>query len=63
MKYKIKTQNGGVTMENNNTKKLDLSVLKNKKRISMSSKEALKDVTPIDWPEDVLSGKRKVIVS
>jgi hypothetical protein len=29
----------------------------------MSSKEALKDVTPIDWPEDVLTGKRKVIVS
>jgi hypothetical protein len=29
----------------------------------MSSREALKEVTPIDWPEDVLNGKRKVIIS
>jgi hypothetical protein len=29
----------------------------------MSSKEALEDVTPIDWPEEVLTGKRKAVVS
>jgi hypothetical protein len=32
-------------------------------QIVISTKEALEDVIPIDWPEDVLSGKRKVIVS
>jgi hypothetical protein len=25
--------------------------------------EALKDVTPIEWPDDVLSGKKKVVVT
>lgn len=38
------------------------ALLKNKKTTIVSSKEALKDITPIDWSEDVLSGKNKVIV-
>lgn len=47
-------------MNNKKLKSLDLNTLKNKKTIIVSSEEALKDVTPIDWSEDVLSGKKKV---
>jgi hypothetical protein len=43
-------------------KSLDLSSLKNKKSTTMSSKEALKDVTPINWSKSVLSGEKKIIV-
>lgn len=60
MRYKIKKRptNGGVIM-----KSLDLSILKTKKTVIMSSVEALKEVTPINWSNDVLSGKKKIIVS
>lgn len=59
MQYKIKNDltNGGVNM-----KSLDLSILKNKKSTIVSSKEALKDVTPINWSKSVLSGEKKIIV-
>lgn len=42
---------------------LDLSKLRNRKHTVVSTKEALKDVTPIDWSNDVLSGKRKVTIT
>lgn len=42
---------------------LDLSKLKNRKRTILSTEEALKDVTPINWSKDVLSGKRKVTIT
>lgn len=29
----------------------------------ISSKEALKDVIPIEWSEDVLSGEKKVVIA
>jgi len=41
---------------------LDLSALKNRRIATISSEEALKDVIPIDWGEDVLSGKVKVLL-
>lgn len=64
MRYQIKENlmNGGVIMENNSRKKLDLSILKNKSTIIVSSREALKEVTPIHWSKAVLSGKKKVII-
>lgn len=34
----------------------------NKKHKIISSEEALKDVVPINWSNDVLSGKKKVII-
>jgi hypothetical protein len=37
-------------------------LLKNKKTKIVSSEEALKDIIPVDWSEDVLSGKKKVII-
>lgn len=42
---------------------LDLGKLRNRKHTVVSTKEALKDVTPIDWSNDVLSGKRKVTIT
>ena len=42
---------------------LDFSKLKNRKRTILSTEEALKDVTPINWSKDVLSGKRKVTIT
>ncbi|AGY77974.1 hypothetical protein [Clostridium autoethanogenum] len=45
------------------SRSLDSNKLKNRKFISISSKEALKEVIPIDWSEDVLTGKKKVIVN
>lgn len=44
-------------------KSLDLSILNSKKTITVTSSEALKEVTPINWSKSVRSGKKKVIVS
>lgn len=50
-------------MSNQQYKKLDMSKLKFREHSIISTEEALKDVTPIDWPEDVLNGDKKVIIS
>ena len=50
-------------MSNQQYKKLNMSKLKFREHSIMSTEEALKDVTPIDWPEDVLNGDKKVIIS
>jgi hypothetical protein len=59
MRYKRKKdfENGGINM-----KSLDMASLKKQKSIIMSSKEALKDVTPINWSKSVLSGEKKITV-
>lgn len=49
-------------MATKNYKSLDLSKLTDKKNIIVSSEKALKDVPPINWSNDVLSGKKKVLV-
>ena len=54
----------GKAMEKAEYKKLDLKKLfESKPSKIVSTKEALKDVEPIQWSEEVLSGKAKVIVS
>lgn len=60
MRYRIKNRprDGGVIM-----KSLDLSILNSKKTITVTSSEALKEVTPINWSKSVRSGKKRVIVS
>jgi len=51
-------------MEKSTYKGLDINeILKSKPFVSVSTKEALKDVEPIQWSEDVISGKFKVTVS
>lgn len=42
-------------------RKLDLSKLKFSGTLSME--EALKDVTPIDFSDDILSGKEKITIA
>lgn len=46
-----------------NMSKINISKLKFREHSIISTEEALKDVTPIDWPEDVLNGDKKVIIS
>ena len=44
-------------------KKLDISKLNKRINNIISMEEALKDVTPIDIPSDVIEGKRKMVIS
>lgn len=41
---------------------LNLNLLKSKKSKIISSQEALAAVTPIDWDNEVLAGKRKIVI-
>ena len=41
----------------------DLQMLSRKRQRTISSKDALKDVKPVDWGEEVLTGKKKVVVA
>ena len=43
-------------------RRLDFSKISSRNTKVVSSEEALKDVKPIEWSEDVLNGKRKVTV-
>lgn len=42
---------------------LDLQALSRKKGKFISSEEALKDVVPIDWGDEVLRGEKKVTIT
>lgn len=45
-------------------KKLDIeSLRRNKKFVIVSSDEALKDVVPINWSQEVLDGTKKIVIS
>lgn len=52
-----------IHMSNQQYKKLNMSKLKFREHSIISTEEALKDVTSIDWPEDVLNGDKKVVIS
>ena len=58
-------ENGGDAMSNVMEKyaTLDLQTLMRKNGKTVSSKEALQDIRPVDWGEDVLQGKKKVTVT
>lgn len=43
-------------------RQLNLSKILNRPMRIISSEEALKDVTPIQWSENILSGKMKVVI-
>ena len=43
-------------------KKLNMDKIKENSINTMSSKEALKDVTPIEWNKEVLDGNKKVTI-
>lgn len=42
---------------------LDLSKLRARVSKTISTEESLQDVTPVNWSEDVLSGKKKICIS
>ena len=41
---------------------LSLLVMENRDRDVVSTEEYLEDIVPINWSEDVLSGKKKVLI-
>lgn len=43
-------------------KKINMSKLQKRMGKIISTKEALKDVVPMQWDEDVLSGNKKIII-
>ena len=45
-----------------NYKPLNLKNLKNKEHAVVSTKDALADVTPIEWDDEVTSGDKNVIL-
>lgn len=46
-----------------NERKLDMKKIAQKKSIIVSTKEAIRNVTPMKWSTDVLSGQIKVVVA
>lgn len=50
--------------ENQQTyQRLDLEKLESRIKKVITTEEALKDVVPMEWPEEVMSGKQKVIIT
>ena len=46
-----------------NEKNIDVNeLLKNKQIIITSTKEALSDIVPIKWDDDVINNKKKIIL-
>lgn len=54
--------NNDIIIDNLQYKRLDFNKIKNITNENISSEEALKDIVPIQWSEDILSGKKKVII-
>jgi len=52
-----------LAIENKEYRRLDITKLRSKKSSVISSEESLKDIVPIDWSDEVLSGKKKVIIT
>ncbi|WP_461818140.1 hypothetical protein [Faecalimonas sp.] len=48
---------------NNQTyRRLDFTKIRSRNTRIVSSEEVLKDIDPVKWSEDVISGKRKVTI-
>lgn len=61
-KKKAKLKRRGSVMMAKSFKSLNINNLNSKKSSIVSSKDSLKDISPIDWSKDVLEGKRKILV-
>ena len=44
-------------------KRIVLSEIQNRMTKTISTEQSLKNVTPMKWSDDVLSGKKKAIIS
>jgi len=53
---------GGTIMEESTCRLLDMKKIQNKERVLISAEEALIDVIPIEWNEDVLNGYKQLIL-
>ena len=53
---------GGAIMEESTYRPLDMKKIQNKESVLISAEEALKDIIPIEWDEDVLNGNKQVIL-
>ena len=53
---------GGVVMEEPAYRSLNMEKIRSKKSVFLSTEEALKDVIPIVWDEDVLNENKQVIL-
>jgi hypothetical protein len=53
---------GGVIMERIDYKQLNLKKLQKKKSIVVPTEKALMDVEPIKWSEDVINGRKQVLL-
>jgi len=49
-------------MEEPAYRSLNMEKIRSKKSVFLSTEEALKDVVPIEWDEDVLNGNKQVIL-
>jgi len=49
-------------MEKPTYRSLNMEKIRSKKSIVLSTKEALKDVAPIEWDTDILNGNKKVVL-
>lgn len=38
-------------------------IIKDKKRVIITTEESLEDIEPIEWSDDVLNGDEKVIIT
>jgi len=49
-------------MEKPTYKPLDMGRIKGKETVFVSTEEALKDVVPLEWDAEVISGNKRVIL-
>ena len=62
VKKETKLKRRGNAMTTKSFKSLNVNMLHSKKSSIMSSKDSLKDISPINWSKDVLEGKKKILV-
>jgi len=58
----VYTGSGGAVMDKVTYRPLDLKKIQDKKHTVVSSEEALNDVIPIEWDDDVVSGKKNILL-
>lgn len=58
----MRLKRGGNDMMVKKPLKLDVKKIQAKRTTIVSSEESLKDISPMSWSNDVLSGKKKVIM-
>jgi len=60
-KLKSKGENNmDAVVMNNKYNPLNMKILRSKESTTISYEESLEDIEPIDWSDEVLSGKQKV---